>query len=64
MKMNKKYIVGYVRNCHYCPREIQASNGAVLIRDLIGFMKTGEQPDYVREMCGLCSMIINPEDIK
>ena len=64
MKMSDKYLVGYTRTCHYCPREIQASSGAVLIRDLIKFMETGKQPDHVREMCGLCSMIINPEDIK
>lgn len=58
------YKLPEVRNCYTCPREIRESMGGVLVRDLLEFMETGERPDSVREICGVCAIKINPEDIK
>ena len=53
-----------VRYCCTCQSEIKQSNGGTLIRDLIKFMENGIQPDYVRELCGICTLTINPEEIE
>ena len=53
-----------VRSCYTCSSEIRASNGGVLVRDLLEFMETGELPPRIREVCGICAMTIKPEDIK
>ena len=53
-----------VRHCYNCYREIRESMGGVLVRDLLEFMKTGERPTLIRELCGGCVMKVNPEDIK
>jgi len=53
-----------VRNCYNCYREIRESMGGVLVRDLLGFMETGERLTLIRELCGICAIKVNPEDIK
>lgn len=59
----ENYKLRYCCNTN-CTRKIESSNGGVLVRDLIEFMETGKKPEQIRELCGICSIKIDPRDIK